>query len=133
MRKSCYGIDWTRVKKSEVLYISSIFDISEWWITVGHRDNHLVYLVVPSIVALLPSNSFQEPIFSACTWFDNPLRQRQKDGQFEMAVLLAVNEALLSCKIPSEEEAREIVERVIVTFSSSSLESDKEKEADSLL
>ena len=50
-----------------------------------------------------------------------------------MAVLLAVNEALLSCKIPSEEEAKEILERVVAAFSSSSLESDKGREVDSLL
>ena len=113
--------------------MSSLFDLCEWWINVGHRENCLVYLVVPLIITLPSMNSFQECIFSTCTWFDNPLCQRLHNGRFDMAVILDVNEALLTCKIPSEEEAKKIVERVIATFSDSSLESDAEKEADSLL
>ena len=68
------------------------------------------------MLACPSANGLQERIFSACTWFDNPLRQSLTDKRFEMAVLLAVNESLLQCNVPSEEEARKIVARVIAKF-----------------
>ena len=33
-----------------------------------------------------------------------------------MAVLLAVNKSLLACEVPSDEKAKEMVEKVIATF-----------------
>ena len=65
------------------------------------------------------SNGLQERIFSACTWFDNPLRQRLQNKRFEMSVILVVNESLLKCKVPSDDEAKQIVERVIAKFDNS--------------
>jgi len=53
-----------------------------------------------------------ERIFSTCTWFDNPLRQRLNDEKFEMAVIIAVNECILNEKEPSDERKMEIVEMV---------------------
>ena len=78
-----------------------------------HR--HL-YLTLPKILSLPSSNMFLERIFSTCTWFDSHLRQRLADERFEMAVLIAVNDALISGVVPTEDEAKEIVENVIATF-----------------
>ena len=58
----------------------------------------------------------QERTFSTCTFFDDPLRQSLKDARFEMAVLLAVNEELLSGEVTSEDEAKKIVEKVVAKF-----------------
>ena len=71
---------------------------------------------MPPMIALPSNNGFQERIFSACTHFDNPIRQRLKESRFEMAVLLAVNESILKCEIPTNEKAQEIVEKVIKRF-----------------
>ena len=76
----------------------------------------LIYFVVPLTNSLSSHNGFQERIRSACTWFDSPLRQSLKDKRFEMAVLLAVNESLLACEVPSDEKAKEMVEKVIANF-----------------
>ena len=68
------------------------------------------------ILALPPTNAYQERIFSTCTYFDDPLRQSLKFSRFEMSVLLAVNQAFLRNRIPSFEEVKSIVERVIAMF-----------------
>ena len=50
-----------------------------------------------ALVAALPildlpaSNAFQERIFSACTWYDDPLNQSLHDVRFERKVLLGLN------------------------------------------
>ena len=118
MEKDCKGIDWTRVEgqEKEILYISSLFDVREWWSKIGREQHGFVFWVAPPMIALPSSNAFQERIFSACTHFDNPIRQRLKESRFEMAVLLAVNESLLECKIPTNEKAQEMVEKVIKRF-----------------
>jgi len=118
MRKDCSSVDWARVKKNETLYISSLFDCLEWWMHC-RKEHKLVFLVVPPVLACPSANGLQECIFSACTWFDNPLRQSLSDKRFEMAVLLAVNEALLKCNVPTEEEAKEIVARAVAKYDSS--------------
>jgi len=110
------SIDWKRVKGNDTLYISSQFDSREWWVKVGRKAHPLVFLVVPAIIALPASNGFQERTFSTCTYFDDPLRQRLKNSRFEMALLLAVNEELLTGKVPSDEEAKEIVKKVVANF-----------------
>ncbi len=111
MDKNCDDIDWSRI--DEVLYMSSKFDSLEWW-HVGGRDAHKeVFFVALTIIALPSHNGFQERIFSACTHFDSPLRQSLKIDRFEMAILLAVNECIMKCKIPSDEEAKEIVGRYL--------------------
>ena len=97
MGKDCSDIDWVGVNRQEILYISSNFDLCEWWLhTVSMERHTLVYLVLPAIITLSPSNAFLERIFSACTWFNGPLRQRLNGNYFEKAVLVAVNECLIS-------------------------------------
>ena len=118
MNKDCSTVNWEKVKENETLYISSLFDSIEWW-EFNRKEHWLVFLVVPSVLACPSSNGLQERIFSACTWFDNPLRQRLHNKRFEMSVILAVNESLLKCKVPSDDEAKQIVERVIAKFNNS--------------
>ena len=119
-------IDWKKVDENHTLYISSKFDLAEWWKSVGRGLHRLVFLVAPPIIALPSNNGLQERIFSTCTWFDDPLRQRLKNSRFEMAVILAANKALLTCKVPSEEEARALVEEVIATFEQESANCQEE-------
>ena len=59
---------------------------------------------------------FLERIFSTCTWFDSHLRQKLSDENFEMAVLIAVNDAVINGVVPTEEKAKEIMDSVIATF-----------------
>ena len=93
--KSKMNIDWERVKQNDTLYISSLFDMCEWWKTIGRIQHDLIFLVVAIIISLPASNGFQERIFSSCTWFDDPLRQSLGDDKFEKSVLLSVNQVLL--------------------------------------
>ena len=53
-----------------------------------------VFIVMLAIAAVPASNGFQERIFSACTWSDDPLRQMQSDGEFERSLLLSINDTL---------------------------------------
>ena len=71
-----------------------------------------IYPLVPVVTAMPPSNAYMERIFSTCTWFDNPLRQRLNDKRIEMAVIIAFNEYILNEKKPSDERKMEIVEIV---------------------
>lgn len=119
MNKTCDDIDWERVRRKEALYISSVFNLCEWWKCVGRDKYRLVFLTVPSILSVPSANDFQERVFSTCTWFDDPLRQRMKYERYEMSVLLAVNEELLRCKVPSDDETEEIVENVLSMFEES--------------
>ena len=74
-----------------------MFNLCEWWLHVVSTERHaLVYLVLPVIIALPPSDAFLGRIFSACTWLDDPLRQRLKEYRIEKAVLVAVNECLIN-------------------------------------
>ena len=67
-----------------------------------------------AIIALPPSNAFLERIFSACSWCDDPLLQRLKDDRFEKAVLIAVNESLISGVSTTKEKVKGIVETVVL-------------------
>lgn len=118
MGKSEDGIDWERVQNNDTLYISSIFDSLEWWKAVGRNKYPLVHRVVLAILPLPASNAFLERIFSTCTRFDDPLRNALRAKRFEIAVLLAVNEALLddSGAVPTDDEAQNIVDKVISMF-----------------
>lgn len=123
MGKGCKDIDWTKVNANNILYISSKFDLLEWWMNDddGKHRHKEVFWVVPPIIALPSHNGFQERIFSTCTWFDDPLRQSLGHARFEMAVLLAVNTNLIQCEVPSEEKVREIVKKVVQKFKDNEL------------
>ena len=107
-------VDWARVRDNDTLYISSIFDLREWWLSKRRNGQYqLIYPVVPVVLALPSANGFQERTFSGCTVFDSPLRQRMKPKRFEMAVLLAKNDdGLKKMKTVSSdvEEAKDIGE-----------------------
>merc|ERR1711997_861971 len=89
------SIDWTRVEELDVLYISSVFDLSEWWDQVGRNAHATVFLAVLLVLPNPASNGYQERVFSACTYFDDKLQQNRGDDSFEMKVLLAVNKNLV--------------------------------------
>ncbi len=74
-----------------------------------------IFTIVPLLVALPSHNGFQERTFSACTWFDNPLRQSLEDERFEKAVLLAVNECFIEGEVLTDEKAKEIVRKVVAS------------------
>ena len=88
------NIDKDRVEQLDLLYISSLFDLSEWWNIVGRKCLNLMFLLVPKFIAIPPSNGHQKRVFSSYTWFDNPLQQSQKDEKYEMKVLMCVNDSL---------------------------------------
>ena len=113
MGKKSDSVDWERVKKHDTLYISSQFDLCEWWKSIGRDKYSLFYIIVPAVIATPASNDFQERIFSCCTHFNKPLRQRLKDGRFEMAVLLSVNQRLLKQGSVPDDEVKEIVQSVV--------------------
>ena len=116
------GIDWDRVESKDLLYISSIFDSLEWWKEEGKILYYEIFVAILGILGLPSTNAHQERTFSTCTWFDDALRQSLKEGRFEMAVLLAVNNAFLEDgSIPSEEEMKKIVEKVVRIYDNDSL------------
>ena len=86
------NIEWEKVDRRDLLHISSVFDLSEWWHVVGHKAHVIVFHAVPLIISILSSNAHQECVFSACTYFDNTLLQNLKDERYEVKVLMAVNE-----------------------------------------
>ena len=75
MEKDTGEVDWEKVNEVDVLYISSIFDSLEWWKAQGARNFPEIFRVALPISALPASNAFLERIFSACTYFVDPLRQ----------------------------------------------------------
>ena len=81
---------------------------------VSEGRHTLIYLVLPATIALPPSDAFLERIFSACTWFTGPLRQRLKDNRFEKAVFIAVNESLISGVSTTKEKVKGIIETVVL-------------------
>ena len=60
MKKDGKGIDWTRFKedKRDILYISSKFDVREWWSKIGQEQHVLVFWVAPPMLALPSHNGF---------------------------------------------------------------------------
>ena len=88
-------VDWVKVNDRDILYISSLFDLSEWWDKVGRQAYQLIFPAVPLVIPVPSSNGYQERVFSACTYFDGDLKQRLKDTRYEMKVLTAVNEQLV--------------------------------------
>ncbi len=120
LKKDTKDVQWKKVDLEEqfdLLYTSSKFDLCEWWLNVGLKAHPMMYNIVPAIIAEPASNDFQERTFSACTNFDDSLRQRLKEGRFEMAVLLAVNETLLKeAGEVDEGKVKEIINSVMKTF-----------------
>lgn len=104
MNKDTSDIDWKRVKgvSPDVLYISSKFDMLEWWKTQGKTKYWDVFVAGLPTMALPAANAFLERIFSTATWFDDPLRQKLGHERFEMGVLLGVNQDLRNLKDTEE-------------------------------
>ena len=112
-------VDWKKVDDNNTLYISKCFDCLEWWLNVGSSSTSRYRDIYPlfTIVSALPAaNGFQERTFSICTVFDHHLRQNMKPCRFEMSVLLAVNDGLMTKGVASEEEAKAIVLKVLERY-----------------
>ena len=91
MDKDEADVDWEKVYDGDILYISSKFDCLEWWKSQGSTMFPEMSVVVLPILALPALNAFLERIFSTCTFYDDPLRQRLSEERFEKGVLLGVN------------------------------------------
>jgi hypothetical protein len=85
-------------------YISEAFDVMKWW--EAHRNTFPnVYIVACHVLATPDSNANQERTFSAATWFDGKLSNRQNDATFQMRVLLYKNaEFIKTSKITIAEQ-----------------------------
>jgi len=94
MGKNISEVNWQKVSEGCLLYISSKFDILEWWNSIGTAKHPDVLAAALPILALPASNAFQERIFSTCTWYDDPLNQSLKSSRFEKRVLLGANKDL---------------------------------------
>lgn len=96
MGKDTNDIDWKRVKgvSPDILYISSKFDMLEWWKTQGKTEYWDVFVAGLPTMALPAANAFLERMFSTATWFDDPLRQSLGHDRFEMGFFLGVNQDL---------------------------------------
>ena len=83
-------VEWDDVKKNRFHAIAPWFDVSIWW--RKHRDEYpTLSQIAARYIAKPDSNGFQERVFSRCTVIDHPLRQRLKEENFEMSVLLSKN------------------------------------------
>ena len=104
MGKDTNDIDWKRVKgvSPDILYISSKFDMLEWWKTQGKTEYWDVFVAGLPTMALPAANAFLERMFSTATWFDDPLRQSLGHDRFEMGVLLGVNQDLRNLRDTDE-------------------------------
>ena len=70
--------NWNKIMKN--------FNIMEWW----KHNKHLyplIYVVACHILPTPDSNGHQERTFSAATWMDGKLNNRQSDATFQMKVL----------------------------------------------
>jgi hypothetical protein len=92
--------------------------LAEWWASEGSKKHVLLSYAVPAILSLPASNGHQERTFSTCTHFNDNLRQRLSAEKFEQSILLAANKENISIKIPTEEEAKTIIEEAIIKVTS---------------
>lgn len=84
------------------------FDVMEWWETIGKRFYPLIYPVACCILALPDSNGDQERTFSAATWMDGKLNNKQTDLTFQLKVLAYKNsEFLKECRAHVKKEHME--------------------------
>ena len=75
--------------------IAEVFDVMKWWETHKNMFPN-IYIVACHILASPDSNANQERTFSAATWFDGKLSNRQNDATFQMRVLLYKNEEFIN-------------------------------------
>jgi hypothetical protein len=70
--------NWNKIMKN--------FNIMEWWKANKHLYP-LIYVVASHILPTPDSNGHQERTFSAATWMDGKLNNRQSDATFQMKVM----------------------------------------------
>ena len=89
--------------------IAKYFDIMQWWERGGKERFPLIYIVACCILALPDSNGHQERTFSAATWMDGKLKNRQTDLTFQMKVILYKNKDFLEAHRKVIQEAARLV------------------------
>ena len=122
--KHAEGIDWIKELEAqdvpgEVLVqlqdsnlsdsidlVAKHFDVMKWWSNTHPRTQYpLVYIIACLYLILPESNGNQERTFSAATWMDGKLSQRQCNATHEMKTLLYRNrEHLQKCKVALNSE-----------------------------
>lgn len=75
--------------------IAQNFDCMKWWEEVGKQQYPMIYIVACQIHPLPESNGDQERTFSAATWMDGKLNNRQSSATFQMKTLMYKNKDLL--------------------------------------
>lgn len=76
--------------------IAQHFDPMEYWNAGGKSQFPLIYYVACLHLPMPDSNGHQERTFSAATWMDGKLNNRQTDATFEMKALIYSNKKFLS-------------------------------------
>lgn len=111
-------VDWEKVRERDLIHFKQIRLDQVVGQRCGKLRHPLIFPAVLAYLALPVSNTFVECVFSACTWFDSPLRQRLNPKHFEIPVLLAANEVLPSgtIELPDEAAARRVVNEVLCVF-----------------
>ena len=72
--------------------VANHFDVMQWWSNQHPRTQYpLVYIIACLYLVLPESNGNQERTFSAATWMDGKLSQRQGNATHEMKTLLYRN------------------------------------------
>ena len=107
---------WTKVKNSNTLCISKSIDYLELWMNIGSSSTSRfreIFYFLTIVSALLEANGFQERVFSIFTAFDHHLCQNMKPCRFEMLVLLAVKDGIMTKGVTSDKKAKIIVEKAV--------------------
>lgn len=75
--------------------IAKCFDSMVWWKATGKAQYPHIYIAACLFAGIPDSNGHQERTFSAATWMDGKLNNRQSDATFEMKVLIYRNQEFL--------------------------------------
>lgn len=83
------GFDYYRITNQMMdgYYAQKYFDLMRWWSEEGNRRFKYVAKAASVVIGKPSHNGFQERVFSRGTYFDDALKQRLKEENFEKAVL----------------------------------------------
>lgn len=73
-------------------YAHKFFDVLKWWEIIGAKRWPCLSNAAAIILGKPSHNGFQERVFSRGTYFDDPLKQRLKEENFEKSVLNSLNQ-----------------------------------------
>ena len=72
-------------------YAYRYFDLLLWWELVGTKRWPCLGIAASIVLGKPSHNGFQERVFSRGTYFDDPLKQRMKEDNYEKSVLNSLN------------------------------------------